>query len=78
METEEDALNLLFAGNASRVTAETESNLASSRSHCVFTVTLEARDTTSDVVRVSKLNLVRGGRRAWESGRPLTGASRSI
>ena len=59
VESKEDALQLLFAGNANRITAETASNLASSRSHCVFTVILEAREAAaSDVVRVSKLHLV--------------------
>ena len=34
----EEALDLLFAGNTSRVTAATEMNKRSSRSHAIFTV----------------------------------------
>lgn len=55
---EEDALHLLFLGNAHRMTAETAMNRASSRSHCLFSLTLEQRDLDSDVVRSSKLHLV--------------------
>ena len=40
--TEEEALNLLFLGDTNRAIAETPMNLASSRSHCIFTVSLES------------------------------------
>jgi hypothetical protein len=33
-------------------------NQASSRSHCIFTISLEARKAGSDVIRHSKLHLV--------------------
>ena len=56
--SEEDALNLLFLGDTNRAISETPMNLASSRSHCVFTVSMEARQTGSDVIRRSKLHLV--------------------
>jgi len=56
--SEEDALNLLFLGNVNRVTSETPMNQASSRSHCIFTITLEGRKKDGDVVRTSKLHLV--------------------
>ena len=56
--TEEDALNLLFIGDTNRAIAETPMNLASSRSHCIFTVFIEAREEGSDVIRRSKLHLV--------------------
>jgi len=36
--SEEEALNLLFLGDTNRAIAETPMNLASSRSHCIFTV----------------------------------------
>ena len=36
--TEEEALNLLFLGDTNRAIAETPMNMASSRSHCIFTV----------------------------------------
>ena len=57
-DTEEDALNLLFMGDTNRAIAETPMNMASSRSHCIFSISLEARDVSSDKVRRSKLHLV--------------------
>lgn len=56
--TEEDALNLLFIGDTNRAIAETPMNLASSRSHCIFTIFLEAREEGSEIIRRSKLHLV--------------------
>lgn len=53
-----DALNLLFLGDTNRLYCETPMNKTSSRSHCIFTVYIEARSTTSSTVRRSKLNLV--------------------
>ena len=69
-ETEEEALNLLFLGDTNRMIAETPMNLASSRSHCVFTLHLEARRGGGDTVRRSKLNLVdlAGSERVGKSG----------
>ena len=55
---EEEALNLLFVGDTNRMISETPMNMASSRSHCIFTVAIEARKEGSDVVRRSKLHLV--------------------
>jgi kinesin family member 6/9 len=55
---EEEALNLLFIGDTNRMIAETPMNMASSRSHCIFTVTIESRGAGSDVIRRSKFNLV--------------------
>ena len=57
-DTEEDGLNLLFVGDTNRAIAETPMNMASSRSHCVFTIFFEARQPGSDVIRRSKLHLV--------------------
>jgi kinesin family protein 6/9 len=57
-ENEEDALNLLFMGDTNRAIAETPMNMASSRSHCIFTFAIEARMTGGDKVRRSKLHLV--------------------
>ena len=54
----QDALELLFRGDTNRIVCETPSNDASSRSHCLFTVTLEARDAGSGKLRRSKLHLV--------------------
>jgi kinesin family protein 6/9 len=56
--TEEEALNLLFIGDTNRMIAETPMNMASSRSHCIFTVTIESRAVGSDAIRRSKFNLV--------------------
>ncbi|KAE9135028.1 Kinesin-like protein [Phytophthora fragariae] len=68
--TEEDALNLLFLGDTNRAVSETAMNLASSRSHCIFTVSLEARKVGSEVVLRSKLHLVdlAGSERAHKTG----------
>jgi kinesin family protein 6/9 len=44
--SEEEALNLLFLGDTNRAIAETPMNMASSRSHCIFTVSEQL-----DVVR---------------------------
>lgn len=56
--TEVEALDLLFYGDTNRAVAETPMNLASSRSHCIFTISIEMRDTSNDRVRRSKLHLV--------------------
>lgn len=53
-----DSLNLLFLGDTNRLYCETPMNRTSSRSHCVFTVHVEARVVGDSVVRRSKLNLV--------------------
>ena len=55
---DEEALNLLFLGDTNRAISETPMNLASSRSHCIFTITLTAKTAGSDVRRHSKLHLV--------------------
>ncbi len=52
------ALNLLFLGDTNRTIAETPMNLASSRSHCIFTIYLESKKEGSDIVRRSKFHLV--------------------
>ena len=68
--TEEEALNLLFLGDTNRAISETPMNLASSRSHCVFSVSVESREPGSDVIRRSKLHLVdlAGSERAHKTG----------
>ncbi|CAG9334654.1 unnamed protein product [Blepharisma stoltei] len=57
-DTEEDALNLLFIGDTNRVVAETPKHDASTRSHCIFIIQIEAQKLGSDVKTVSKLHLV--------------------
>ena len=63
--SEEEALNLLFIGDTNRMIAETPSNPASSRSHCIFIISItsrengtEANGNKSHLVRRSKLHLV--------------------
>eukprot|EP00887_Chlorella_sp_A99_P006382 scaffold3.g6382.t1 len=55
---EEEALNLLFLGDTNRTVAETPLNQASSRSHCVFSLHLEARRAGTETVTRSRLNFV--------------------
>lgn len=57
-DSEEDALDLLFMGETNRAVAETPMNLASSRSHCIFTISIEGRIVGTEKVRRSKLHLV--------------------
>ena len=57
--SEEDALNLLFDGEAARAIAEHQLNQASTRSHCVFTVYVHRRGVAAeDELVSSKLHLV--------------------
>ncbi len=52
---------VLRISNKKRTTAATKMNVLSSRSHCIFTITVHTKETTIDgeeVVRVGKLNLV--------------------
>ncbi|XP_028826135.1 kinesin-like protein KIF9 [Denticeps clupeoides] len=57
---EEDALNLLFEGEMSRIVGDHALNRNSSRSHCIFSIYTESRsETSSDAKYVSsKVNLV--------------------
>ncbi|ORZ38911.1 P-loop containing nucleoside triphosphate hydrolase protein [Catenaria anguillulae PL171] len=55
---EEEALNWLFTGDTNKMIAETPSNPASSRSHCLFIISVTSREEGSDVIRKSKLHLV--------------------
>lgn len=56
--TEEDALNLLFMGDTNRMIAETPMNMASTRSHCIFTIYISCRESGSATIRRGKLHLV--------------------
>lgn len=69
-ESEEDLLNLLFIGDTNRVVCETPMNDVSTRSHCVFTIYIEARETNSEVKRKSKVHLVdlSGSERVGKTG----------
>ena len=72
----------LFLGDTARAVAETPLNQASSRSHCLFTLHIEARRAGEELVRRSKLNFVDlagSGEgvghvwRGWGGGRAGTG-----
>ena len=56
--SEAEALDLLFIGDTNRAVAETPLNMASSRSHCIFTVIITRRSRVTDTLRRAKLNLV--------------------
>ncbi len=56
--TEEDALNLLFIGDTNRMIAETPSNPSSSRSHCIFIISLAMQRRGEPKVLKSKIHLV--------------------
>ncbi|XP_063683235.1 kinesin-like protein KIF6 [Bolinopsis microptera] len=56
--SEEDALNLLFMGDTNRMTAETPMNMASTRSHCIFTIYISCKSEDSPTIRRGKLHLV--------------------
>jgi kinesin family protein 6/9 len=77
---EEEALNLLFVGDTNRMISETPMNMASSRSHCIFTISIEARPSGSVVVRRSKLHLVdlAGSERVGKSGASGTTLTEAI
>lgn len=69
-QNEEDALNLLFIGDTNRVVSETPKNDASTRSHCIFIIQIEAKLAGSDVKTVSRLHLVdlSGSERVGKTG----------
>ncbi|KAL3921020.1 MAG: hypothetical protein SGPRY_005043 [Prymnesium sp.] len=68
--SEEAALNLLFVGDTNRAVSETTMNTESSRSHCIFTVSIEIKPHGTDKIRRSKLHLVdlAGSERVGKSG----------
>lgn len=57
---EEEALNCLFEGEQNRAIGDNSVNMASSRSHAIFTIHVESRSTIeqSEKVITSKLHLV--------------------
>jgi kinesin family protein 6/9 len=58
LHSEQDGIDLLMIGNFVRHVSSTPMNQASSRSHCIFTIAFESRETGSEIVRTSKLHLV--------------------
>ncbi len=51
----DEALNCLFIGETNRMMCETPSNDQSSRSHCIFTIYIEAREVAGNRIRRSKV-----------------------
>jgi len=60
VETEDNALQLFFLGNANRITASTTMNQASSRSHAVFTIVVQSEVMQDNrlVYTTGKMNFV--------------------
>ena len=56
VETPTDMMVLLQRGENNRLTRETKSNIASSRSHSVFQILLESENAQGGIIR-AKLNL---------------------
>lgn len=57
-QSEQDGIDLLMMGNFIRQVSSTPMNQSSSRSHCIFTITLEGRAKNSDQIVFAKLHLV--------------------
>eukprot|EP00163_Fabomonas_tropica_P022441 TRINITY_DN3912_c0_g1_i12.p1 TRINITY_DN3912_c0_g1~~TRINITY_DN3912_c0_g1_i12.p1 ORF type:complete len:770 (+),score=264.45 TRINITY_DN3912_c0_g1_i12:167-2476(+) len=70
--TEEDALNLLFEGEANRAISAHSMNKSSSRSHCIFTIYMERRSRIESQEKVihSKMHFVdlAGSERTGKTG----------
>ena len=58
VEKEEQALDLLEIGNSIRHSSSTSMNLASSRSHAIFSIIIEGKNNLTDTLTISKINLV--------------------
>ena len=56
--SEEEALGLMFQGEVNRTICEHKLNKQSSRSHAIFTITIESRAIFAEKLIVSKLNIV--------------------
>lgn len=57
-DNEESAIETLLVGDFNRQVAETPMNDASTRSHCIFMIMIEAQEHGKDTKTVSKLHLV--------------------
>jgi hypothetical protein len=59
--TAENIFNVMEKSKSKRITAATALNSQSSRSHCIFTITIHMKESTEggeDLIKVGKLNLV--------------------
>jgi kinesin family protein 6/9 len=57
-DSEQTAIDLLMMGNYVRRVSSTPMNQTSSRSHCIFTLSIEIKDLKNNSIRSSKLHLV--------------------
>jgi kinesin family protein 6/9 len=55
---EQESIDLLMMGNFIRQVSSTPMNQCSSRSHCIFTITLESKEKETETCFISKLHLV--------------------
>ena len=58
VENEQKALDLLVTQNYIRHASRTSMNLANSRSHTIFSLVIEGKDKNTEIMRLSKINLV--------------------
>lgn len=69
---EEEAFNLLFEGESNRTISEHQMNKESTRSHCIFTISIEMKSKieSSEKVMTSKLNFIdlAGSERVTKTG----------
>ncbi|KAF4681697.1 hypothetical protein FOZ60_011695 [Perkinsus olseni] len=71
-DSEDEALDMFMLGNVNRMVSSTAANMASSRSHTIFTLEVEQRapgkETGTDLLRRWKLHLVdlAGSERVWK------------
>uniref|UniRef100_A0A7N4UXD3 Kinesin-like protein n=1 Tax=Sarcophilus harrisii TaxID=9305 RepID=A0A7N4UXD3_SARHA len=79
---EEDAFSLLFEGETNRIIASHTMNKNSSRSHCIFTIYIEAhsRSLSDEKYVTSKINLVdlAGSERVGKTGRMVKNLEKEL
>ena len=56
--SEQEGIDLMLMGNFIQHISATPSNQASSRSHSIFTIAIESKEHSTQVIRTSKLHLV--------------------
>ena len=58
--SEEEALDIMFEGETNRTISEHKLNQNSSRSHAIFSITLEMRSKveSSEKIHISRINIV--------------------
>ena len=58
VENEQQALDLLVTGNYIRHASSTSMNLASSRSHAIFSLVIEGKDKNTEIMRLINSHLL--------------------